>query len=66
MCVWIYIYLLTESWQGDVFLINFYEHKLKHIIFWHSYAFLLCERTNVKYIEASSNTDKCTNVIAFT
>ena len=48
---------MTESWQGDVFLINFYQHKLKHIIFWHSCACLQCERTNVKYVEANSNTD---------
>ena len=28
----IYIYITTESWQGDIFLIIFYKHKLKHIV----------------------------------
>ena len=57
--MYIYIYIITESRQGDVFFIKFYLHKLKHIIFWHSCAFHQCERTNIKYIEANSNTDLC-------
>ena len=52
MSMYTYVYVITESSQGDVFSINFCQHKLKQIIFWHSCAFLWCEWTNVKYIEA--------------
>ena len=51
-----YIYMITESRQGDVSMINFYSHKLKHIIFWHSCAFYQSERTNVKYISKQTQT----------
>ena len=53
MHIYIYIYIITESRQRDVFIINCYKHKLKHLIFWHSCAFHQCERTNVQYIYVS-------------